>query len=135
MQIKRAAVAQIENARFVAALQRMRCVPRQADERGAGNLLAIAIGGDVGEVTFEPDIRFVAGVTVVWYDVFGWRPKHDLGTTFGQIASKSGDFNPGWQPLQLQRRPFQFSQISDGLIRAEFVDATWGRGLRGRRDR
>ena len=53
------------NARFVAALKGMWGIPGQTDERGAGDLLTGAIGGDAGEVAFEPNIGLVAGVTVV----------------------------------------------------------------------
>jgi len=56
MQIEGSAIAQIKDARFVAALESMGCVPRQAYEGGAGNSLTGTIVGDIREVSFKPDI-------------------------------------------------------------------------------
>ena len=82
------AVANIEDARLRMAFERVRCIAGQADVGGAANLGLLAVGGDIGEGTLQPDIQLVTGVAVVGNGVIRWHSQQDLATTLVEIAAQ-----------------------------------------------
>ena len=125
LKIEGPAVTKVEHTLLAAALKRMRRVSRQADIGRRIHLLARSVGRDVGERTLQPDIQFIARMTVVGDNVSGGRPQQNLPSTFSEIATQGRYFDALWQAFQLQWRPVQLANVDDGLVRTEGI-STFG---------
>ena len=86
MQIEGPTVTQIKDALLIPAFKGVRRLPRQADVCGGAHPLPCAVGGNIGECPFQPDIYLVACMAVIWDDVLGRCSQENLAAALREIA-------------------------------------------------
>lgn len=89
LQIEWPRVSNIQDARIGTAFDGVwRSIAWQTDVSGSGHGLLLTFSYHVCEVALQPDIDFVAGMTMARYHIFRWAAEQDFGTAFGEIAAK-----------------------------------------------
>src|SRR6185312_17522408 len=79
LKIEWPAITDVEHARLIATLDRMRRrIPWQADVGGGVHLLPCAIGGDIGESAFQPHVDLVTRMAVTGHHILGRCPQQNL---------------------------------------------------------
>src|SRR5918996_1185343 len=116
-------IAEIKDTRLGSTGERMRHTAGKADvgqpaQRGAG-----AIRRDISEVSLEPDIELVAGVTVVRKCIVRRQSYHGFEPLGFATSAQHGDLGARRDTFGLQWLPDQLVQVDNGLVRPK------GKGL------
>jgi hypothetical protein len=110
MQVEWPPVAKEKHALLVPTFESVWRLSWKADVGRRLHLLAGAISSDVGERPFQPKIKLVAGVTMIWDDIFRRRSQKDFTAAFGQIASEHGDLD-ACRPGRTRREGAQYGEL------------------------